>query len=116
MTRICLTVVFHRQDSAVGGGVLFSNLVQPVRLRAHLGGLAVGAPGCKPSSEFGTIRPSALAVLRLTGSLNLVGVCTGRSPAFPADQVRAGEINLKTAKGLVPASDFCLANGGSYCA
>jgi hypothetical protein len=25
-------------------------------------------------------------------------------------------INLKTAKGLVRASDFCSANGGSYCA
>jgi hypothetical protein len=42
-----------------------------------------------------------LAVLRLTVSLNLVRVCTGRSPGFAADQVRV-VINLKTAKALGP--------------
>jgi hypothetical protein len=40
-----------------------------------------------------------LAVLRLIVSLNLVGVCTGRSPGFAADQVRV-VINLKTAEAL----------------
>src|SRR5206468_2542647 len=30
----------------------------------------------------GTSRPSALAVLRLTTSSNVVGACTGRSPGF----------------------------------
>ena len=28
------------------------------------------------------LRPSALAVLRLSTNLNLVGCCTGKSPAF----------------------------------
>jgi hypothetical protein len=42
-----------------------------------------------------------LAVLRLTVSLNLVRVCTGRSPGFAADQVRV-VINLKTAIALGP--------------
>ena len=34
------------------------------------------------SSVAGTARPSALAVLRLIASSNLVGACTGRSPGL----------------------------------
>jgi hypothetical protein len=34
------------------------------------------------SSDGGTVRPSALAVLRLITSSNLVGCCTGRSAGF----------------------------------
>jgi hypothetical protein len=30
----------------------------------------------------GTLRPSALATFRLIANSNLVGACTGRSPAF----------------------------------
>src|SRR5262249_16234303 len=37
----------------------------------------------------GTSRPSALAVLRLTTSSNLFGVCTGSSPGFVPRRMRS---------------------------
>src|SRR5262249_16324023 len=37
----------------------------------------------------GTSRPSALAVLRLTLSSNVVGACTGRSPGFSPRRTRS---------------------------
>src|SRR5262245_18442864 len=36
----------------------------------------------RASNEAGTVRPSALAVLRLITSSYLIGACTGRSPGF----------------------------------
>ena len=36
----------------------------------------------RPISVFGTLRPSALAVLRLIARLYFVGACTGRSAGF----------------------------------
>src|SRR5262245_60774705 len=43
----------------------------------------------RASSLAGTSRPSALAVLRLTCSSNLVGCCTGRSAAFAPLRMRS---------------------------
>src|SRR6516162_7673714 len=39
--------------------------------------------------DCGTVRPSALAVLRLTTISNFVGNCTGRSPAFAPLKMRS---------------------------
>jgi hypothetical protein len=41
------------------------------------------------SSDCGTVRPIALAVLRLMPSSNRVGACTGRSPAFSPLRMRS---------------------------
>jgi hypothetical protein len=41
------------------------------------------------SKDCGTATPSALAVLRLTTSSNLVGACTGRSPALSPLRMRS---------------------------
>ena len=40
-------------------------------------------------SDCGTVRPSALAVLRLMTSSNLVGACTGRSAGFSPLRMRS---------------------------
>ena len=39
--------------------------------------------------DVGTVRPSAIAVLRLTTSANLVGACTGRLAAFSPLRMRS---------------------------
>src|SRR5262249_24762377 len=39
--------------------------------------------------DWGTVRPSALAVLRLTTISNFVGNCTGRSPGFAPRRMRS---------------------------
>src|SRR5262249_29442861 len=39
--------------------------------------------------DCGTVRPSALAVLRFTTISNLVGNCTGRSPGFSPCRMRS---------------------------
>src|SRR3981189_2539583 len=41
------------------------------------------------SSEGGTLRPSAFAVLRLTTKSYFVGFCTGRSPGFSPLRIRS---------------------------
>jgi hypothetical protein len=41
------------------------------------------------SSAGGTVRPSALAVLRLIAVSNFVGVCTGRSAGFLPRRMRS---------------------------
>ena len=41
------------------------------------------------SSDGGTVRPSALAVLRLITSSNLVGACTGMSDGFSPLRIRS---------------------------
>src|SRR5215467_8388538 len=41
------------------------------------------------SIDVGTARPSALAVLRLITSSNLVGACTGRSAGFSPFKMRS---------------------------
>src|SRR5450432_2433859 len=41
------------------------------------------------SKVGGTVRPRALAVLRLMLSSNLVGNCTGRSPGFSPRRIRS---------------------------
>ena len=41
------------------------------------------------SSVFGTVRPSAFAVLRLIASSNLVGCWTGRSEGFSPLRMRS---------------------------
>ena len=41
------------------------------------------------SSDGGTVRPSALAVLRLMTNSYLVGVCTGRSAGFSPLRIRS---------------------------
>ena len=41
------------------------------------------------SSEGGTVRPSAFAVLRLIAVSNFVGVCTGRSAGFSPRRMRS---------------------------
>src|SRR5262249_14830605 len=43
----------------------------------------------RASSDGGTSRPRALAVLRLIASSNLVGACTGRSAAFSPLRIRS---------------------------
>ena len=43
----------------------------------------------RASSVGGTSRPSALAVLRLMTSSNLVGACTGRSAGFSPLRMRS---------------------------
>jgi hypothetical protein len=43
----------------------------------------------RASSEGGTVRPSALAVLRLITSSNLVGACTGRAAGFSPLRMRS---------------------------
>jgi len=42
----------------------------------------------RPSSEFGTVRPSVLAVLRLRISSTFVACCTGRSEGFSPLRIR----------------------------
>src|SRR6516165_6133208 len=39
--------------------------------------------------DCGTVRPSALAVLRFTAISNFVGNCTGRSPGFAPRRMRS---------------------------
>ena len=46
------------------------------------------------SSEFGTVRPSAFAVLRLITSSSLVGNSTGRSPGRAPLRI----VSVKTAR------------------
>ena len=46
-------------------------------------------PSALASSAGGTVRPSALAVLRLIASSNLVGCCTGRSAGFSPLRIRS---------------------------
>src|SRR5262249_27988951 len=41
------------------------------------------------SSVSGTVRPRALAVLRLMTNSNLVGACTGRSAGFSPRKIRS---------------------------
>src|SRR5262249_30845797 len=41
------------------------------------------------SSAIGTLKPWALAVLRLTENSNLLGCCTGRSPGFSPLRMRS---------------------------
>jgi hypothetical protein len=43
----------------------------------------------RASSEGGTVRPSAFAVLRLITSSNLVGACTGSSPGLAPRRMRS---------------------------
>ena len=43
----------------------------------------------RESNCGGTVRPSALAVLRLITSSNLVGACTGKSPGFSPLRIRS---------------------------
>ena len=43
----------------------------------------------RASSVGGTVRPSALAVLRLIASSNLTGLCTGKSPGFSPLRMRS---------------------------
>ena len=43
----------------------------------------------RDSSEGGTVRPSALAVLRLITNSNLVALCTGRSAGFSPLRMRS---------------------------
>ena len=43
----------------------------------------------RASSEGGTVKPSALAVLRLITSSNLVGSCTGKSAGFSPLRMRS---------------------------
>jgi hypothetical protein len=43
----------------------------------------------RASSDGGTSRPSALAVLRFTVISNFVGNCTGRSPGFSPRRMRS---------------------------
>src|SRR5262249_10473540 len=43
----------------------------------------------RASSESGTVRPSALAVLRLITNSYLVGACTGRSAGFSPLRMRS---------------------------
>ena len=43
----------------------------------------------RASSDGGTVRPSALAVLRLIANSYLVGACTGRSAAFSPLRMRS---------------------------
>ena len=43
----------------------------------------------RASTEGGTVRPSAFAVLRLITSSYLVGACTGRSAAFSPLRMRS---------------------------
>src|SRR3974390_159509 len=46
----------------------------------------------RASSEGGTVRPSALAVLRLITSSYLVGACTGISAGFSPFRLRSTEL------------------------
>src|SRR5262249_48009876 len=46
-------------------------------------------PSARCCRNHGTSRPSALAVLRLTTSSNLVGACTGRSAGFSPLRMRS---------------------------
>jgi hypothetical protein len=41
------------------------------------------------SSVSGMVRPSALAVLRLSTNANLLGCCTGKSPGFSPRRIRS---------------------------
>ena len=43
----------------------------------------------RPSSDIGTVRPSAFAVFRLTSSSYFVGACTGRSAGFSPFRMRS---------------------------
>ena len=43
----------------------------------------------RPSSDGGTVRPSALAVFRLMINSNLVGACTGKSAGFSPLRIRS---------------------------
>src|SRR5438445_9246749 len=53
----------------------------------HLQGLDLYPARC--CRNQGTSRPSALAVLRLTTSSNVVGACTGRPPGFSPRKMRS---------------------------
>src|SRR6516162_401043 len=46
-------------------------------------------PSARASTVSGTVRPSVLAVFRLTTSSNLVGCCTGKSDGFSPRKIRS---------------------------
>jgi hypothetical protein len=62
-------------------------LVRCTLLGALDGPLSV--PPRENADMRGTVRPSALAVLRFTAISNLVGNCTGRSPGFSPRRMRS---------------------------
>src|ERR1700676_556909 len=58
----------------------------------------------RPSIIGGTVRPNALAVLRLMTSSYLVGYCAGRSAGFAPFRMRSTDDapSRQTTSGLVP--------------
>ena len=56
--------------------------------KADLPGYSITS-SARESNCGGTVRPSALAVLRLITSSNLVGACTGKSPGFSPFRIRS---------------------------
>jgi hypothetical protein len=70
--------IAERQRSAISG------LMH--RSKQHLYSITSSA---RASSEAGTVRPSALAVLRLITSSYLVGACTGKSAGFSPLRMRS---------------------------
>jgi hypothetical protein len=95
-------VLVHRSHAAVAISEGSFSLVKPDRLRGgheELGSRAAGrrtkdkpysiTSSARASSVGGTVRPSALAVLRLIISSYLVGSCTGRSRGFSPLRIRS---------------------------
>ena len=59
------------------------------RSKRHLYSITLSA---RPSSESGTVRPSALAVLRLTISSDFVGACTHLGLPYESHRLQAIQI------------------------
>src|SRR5260370_24620181 len=77
----------HPWHSRAGGGAVHSIMNGLMRRsKRHLYSITLSA---RPSSEGGTARPSALAVLRLTISSDFVGACTHLGLPYESHRLHA---------------------------
>src|SRR6516165_7141992 len=64
--------------------------------------------------DCGTVRPSALAVLRFTTISNFVGNCTGRSPGFEPRRMRSTNAQRPKAKSHSALFDRFVGDGEQH--
>jgi len=58
----------------------------------------------RPSTDGGTVSPSAFAVLRLITSSNLVGCSTGKSAGFAPFKILSTKAAIRRPEGVKPRS------------